>query len=173
MFLRRAQRTQRWQSPGVRRLLAATLGLSLLMLVLQLGVQYRDLAAARFPALLAGLQGLCLPLGCSVGPARLIESLSVESSGLLRVEKSNLYKLQISLCNRAGIPLALPALDLTLTDARGGLIARKVLSAGDLGSTISTLEPGRELVLSALLQTGPGLEGIEPVSGYSVEIFYP
>ncbi len=168
-FMRQAERAQRWRRPRVRAALGGLAVLGLLALAAQALLQYRDLAAARFPATRPALELACSALGCSVGPARAINSLAVESSGLVRVEKSSIYKLQVSLRNRAGIDVALPSLDLSLTDVQGRLIARKVLHAAELGAQQATLAAGRELALQATLQA----KAEEPIAGYTIELFYP
>ena len=111
---------------------------------------------------------MCGPLACRVGPVHAIDSLALESSGLVRVEKSNVYKLQLALRNRSDIAVALPALDLSLTDSQGKLLARRVLRAAELGVKQDTLAAGRELALQATLQAAT-----EPVAGYTLELFYP
>ena len=108
-FLRRAERAQRWQRPRVRAGLAAVAVLGLLGLAGQVGYSYRDLVAARYPALAPVLAQACAALGCTIAPPRLIESLSVDSSGLVRVDSSNRYRLSVALRNRAGVEAALPA----------------------------------------------------------------
>ena len=107
--------------------------LGVLGLAGQVAYDYRDLAAARFPQARPALEQACALLGCRVEAARAIDALAVESSGLVRVERSSVYKLSVALRNRAGIEVALPALDLALTDTQGRLIARKVLLAGRPG----------------------------------------
>ena len=170
-FVRRAERVQRWQQPRVRAALAALAVLGVAGLVGQVTYEYRDLAAARFPQARPVLEQACALLGCRIEAAHAIGALAVESSGLVRVEKSSLYKLSVALRNQAGIEVALPALDLALTDTQGRLIARKVLFAADLGAVPSTLGPGRELALLATLQAAPAVT--EPVAGYTIELFYP
>jgi predicted Zn finger-like uncharacterized protein len=167
-FLRQAERAARWRRPRVRAALAATVVLGLLGLVAQVGLAYRDLVAARFPALRPALVAACAPLGCSVGPAHVIDSLVVESSGLVRVEKSSVYRLSVALRNRAALEVALPALELSLTDSQGQLVARRVLATGELGLNQATLAAGRELQLQATLQAATA-----PVAGYTIELFYP
>jgi predicted Zn finger-like uncharacterized protein len=167
-FLRQAERAARWRQPRVRAALAATVVLGVVGLAVQLGLEYRDLVAARFPVLRPVLQAACEPLGCSVGPAHVIDSLVVESSGLVRVEKSSVYRLSVALRNRAALEVALPALELSLTDGQGQLVARRVLSAGELGVNLTTLGAGRELQLQATLQAATA-----PVAGYTIELFYP
>jgi hypothetical protein len=174
-FVRQAERAQRWRQPRVRAAMALAALLGLLALVAQVTHEYRDLAAARFPAARPLLDAACGVMGCKVEAAHAINSLTVESSGLVRVEKSSIYKLQVALRNRAGIDVALPALDLTLTDSQGRLIARKVLRTTDLGVSQATLAAGRELSLQATLQAAAvtNQPPVEPVAGYTIELFYP
>ncbi|MFN9745760.1 MAG: zinc-ribbon and DUF3426 domain-containing protein [Betaproteobacteria bacterium] len=173
-FVRQADRAARWRRPGVRAALAGMALLAATLLAAQVAHTWRDRLAARAPALAPLLEQGCDWLGCEVGPARLLDALSVESSGLLRVERSNLYKLQVSLRNRAEHPVALPALDLSLTDARGQLVARRVLQPADLGASAATIPPGRDLALQATLQSTAAADGSSRViAGYTVEMFYP
>jgi len=141
-------------------------------LVAQVLFEYRDLAAARWPLLRPVLVAFCDVTGCRVEAARSIDGLAVESSGLLRIERSDRYRLSVTLRNRAGIDLALPALDLSLTDGQGKLVARRVLALADIGATQSTLAAGREISLQATLRAAPGGAG-EAVAGYTIELFYP
>lgn len=168
LFVRQAERAARWRRPQVRAALLATGVLATLGLVAQVGVEYRDLAAARFPAARPALEQACAWLGCTVGPAHVIDSLVVDSSGLVRVEKSDVYRLSVALRNRAALEVALPALELSLTDSQGQLVARRVLPMSELGVNQATLGAGRELSLAATLQAATA-----PVAGYTIELFYP
>ncbi len=172
-FVRQAERAARWQQPRVRAALAVVALLALLGLAAQVLYEYRDLAAARYAGLRPPLEQACQALGCRVGDAHAIDALAVESSGLLRVEKSNIYKLTVSLRNRAGIAVALPALDLTLTDAQGQVLARRVLRAAELGVNGATLAAGRELPMQATLQAPFAAASQAGVAGYTIELFYP
>jgi hypothetical protein len=160
----------------VRAALAGASACAVLLLVAQVVFTYRDLAAARWPELRAPLEAGCRLLGCRVGPAQAIESITVESSGLVRVEQTRLYQLTVGLRNRAAIDLAVPALELSLTDAQGRLLTRRVLRAAELGVTQPSLAAGRDLALQATLQTAPqstGADGDAVVVGYTIELFYP
>lgn len=168
LFVRQAERAARWRQPRVRAALMAVGTLAGLGLALQVVLEYRDLAAARFTGLRPALESACAWMGCTVGPAHVIESLVVESSGLVRVEKSDVYKLSVALRNRAALEVALPALELSLTDGQGKLVARRVLPMAELGVTQATLVAGRELALNATLQAATA-----PVAGYTIELFYP
>lgn len=167
-FLRRAESAQRWRQPGVRATLWAVTLLGGLGLAGQIVFTYRDLAAARFTVLRPALEQVCSWLACSVGEAHAIDSLVVESSGLVRVEKSSIYRLSVSLRNRAAIAVAMPAIEIALTDAQGKLLARRVLRATELGAGQPALAAGRDLALQATLQVAT-----DPVAGYTIELFYP
>lgn len=171
-FVVSANRAARWRTPGMRWLLGSGVLLGLLGLAGQISHEYRDLVAARYPAARPWLEQACVALGCRVEAARSIEGLSVESSGLVRVERSSLYKLQVALRNRSGIALAVPALDVTLTDAQGRVISRKVLRLADLGTTQATIPAGQELGVQATLQA-QGEAAAQPFAGYTIELFYP
>jgi predicted Zn finger-like uncharacterized protein len=167
-FVRSAERAQRWRRPRVRAALVATIALAAVGLSAQLAHSWRDLLAARFPGARPALEAACAAWGCRVEAVRAIDKLAVESSGLVRVEKSSVYRLQLALRNRGDIPLAWPAFDLTLSDSTGKPVARRVLRAADLGVNEATLAAGRELALQATLQAAT-----EPVVGYTIELFYP
>jgi predicted Zn finger-like uncharacterized protein len=168
-FLRHAERAARWQRPHVRLALAAAAVLLGLLLAGQAMVHQRDAIAARWPQTTPLLAKLCESAGCVIEPLRRLESLSVESSGLTQLEPSSLYRLQVSLRSRDPMPLMAPALDVTLTDSRGEVVARKVLGRADFGPTTPAyLAANGELTLVAVLDTGE-----RRVTGYSVEIFYP
>jgi len=167
-FLRRAERAARWQHPAVRSTLLLLVLAGVLALLLQATYAFRDRIAAAAPALRPALQMACAQVGCRVGEFRQIDALSVESSGLVRVDGAPLYRLSLVLRNRAALEVAAPSVDLTLTDAQGKLIARRVLTMADLGLPLRTLKPGSELPIQASLGIGE-----RPVSGYTVEIFYP
>jgi predicted Zn finger-like uncharacterized protein len=168
-FLRQAERAARWQRPQVRLALASAAVLSGLLLAAQAVVHDRHAIAARWPGAEPLLASLCEPIGCAIEPLRRLESLNVESSGLTQLDPPSQYRLQITLRSRDAMPLMTPALDVTLTDSRGDVVARKVLARADFGTaTPGQLAAGGELTLVALLDTGD-----RRVTGYSVEIFYP
>jgi hypothetical protein len=91
---------------------------------------------------------------------------------LLRVERSNVYNQSVTLRNRDALAVALPALDLSLTDTQGRLLARRVLRMDELGQTQTALSPGAELVLQATLQTADASPAAG-VAGYTIDLFYP
>ena len=168
-FVQRADRAARWRRPGMR----IALGLLALLLVAGLGVQYahheRDRIAAHWPEARPTLQAWCERIGCRIEPLRRIEDISVESTTLTRAgAPADMFRLGISLRNRSEVALAMPSIDLTLTDASGELLARRALAPQDFRVATTTLAPGGESALQLLLSAGS-----PRVAGYTVEIFYP
>lgn len=168
-FLRRAASTARWQQPGVRIPLAIAAVLLGLLLAAQTALWDRDALATRWPQTAPLLMAACEAVGCRIEPLRHLDGLAVESSGLTQLENASQYRLQIALRNRDVWPLMTPALDVTLTDNRGEVVARKVLRPSDFGSAApATVAAGAELTLQAVFDAGD-----RRISGYSIEIFYP
>jgi predicted Zn finger-like uncharacterized protein len=168
-FLRRADSAARWQRPGIRWALALAATVLALLLAMQVVVLQRDTIATRWPQATPLLVLLCEPLACSIDPLRRLDGLIVESSGLTQLDNPSLYRLQVLLRNRDTAALAAPALDLTLTDSRGEVLARRVIGTNEIGDTVPAAVPaGSELSLQAVLDAGD-----RRITGYSVEIFYP
>ncbi|HET9976861.1 MAG TPA: zinc-ribbon and DUF3426 domain-containing protein [Burkholderiaceae bacterium] len=168
-FLRAAERAAQWQRPRVRAALAVAAALAAIVLATQVLVHHRDDLAAQHPGLAGPLAALCELLGCTVGPPRHIEALAVDASGLARIEGGSLHKLQITLRNRHPTPVLAPAIELSLTDARSELLARRVLVARDFGAALpERVAAGAELQLAVVLDLGE-----LRVAGYTVELFYP
>lgn len=167
-FLRQADRAARWRQPAMRAGLWAGVAVLGLAALLQMALLWRDSLAAHLPGTAPALQAACRLAGCSVQPLRRIQQLSVESSGLNRLEGSSLYRLQLVLRNRAATAVMMPALDLALTDPQGQLVARRVLPVTELGVSQTALQAGQELPIKVLVSTGD-----RRVEGYTLELFYP
>ncbi len=167
-FLRQAERAALWRHPALRTGLWVGVALLALTALLQMALLWRDNLAAHLPRSTPALQALCRVAGCSVLPLRHIQQLSVTSSGLNRLEGSSLYRLQLVLHNRADTAVMMPALDLTLTDPQGKLVARRVLPVAELGLPQAALQAGQELPIKVLVSTGE-----RRVEGYTLELFYP
>lgn len=167
-FLRAAEQAALWRRPAVRTALgAAVVGLGL-ALAAQAAVLWRDTLAAHLPASAPALHALCRLAGCQVQPLRRLDALAVASSGLSRLDGSTLYRLQLVLHNRADTAVLMPALDLSVHDAQGKLVSRRVLQMADLGAPQATLAAGQELPIKVLMSAGE-----QRIDGYTVELFYP
>ncbi len=167
-FIQIARRQELWKSLPMR----LTLGASSLVLVCSLGTQmafhFRDNVAATWPHTRALLEQACQWRHCQLGLPHAINDITLESSALSPFDGSDAYRLSVVLRNRQKITLATPYIDLTLSDAQGQVISRRALSPADFGANTSGLAPAIETPLQLLLSTQN-----RPVSGYTVEIFYP
>ena len=167
-FVRRAETRARWRRPGVRAALGLSAASLLVLLVLQIGHHFRNEAAARWPPLEPVLASWCSVAACTIEAPRRIDEISVENSALAKVAGADAFRLGVTLRSRSPRPLAMPWIDLSLTDAAGRLVARRALAAEQLEPSARVLQPGVEVALHAFLEARDAR-----VTGYTVEIFYP
>lgn len=153
------------------------LSLSLLMLVgvlVQAGVVFRTEVLVNVPQAKPVYQQVCRWLSCEIGLPRLADQLNIDASDLQLVDqrKPNIVKLTALVRNRARVPVEYPAFELTLTNAREQVVARRVFMPGEyLADGIQQEEglPGRqELAVNLYLDTGP-----LRAAGYRIYLFYP
>lgn len=168
-FVREAERRSRWEGSGTRKAMALAVTLLAVLLVGQVLHQQRDEVAVRWPAAHPVLQAWCAWTGCELRAPRRIEDLAVESTSLTRGgSAADTFRFSVVLRNRAGLPVALPWLELSLTDTNGELVARRALSPKELRANTLAVAGGTEVNLSALLSAGT-----TRITGYTVELFYP
>ena len=166
-FLRRAERKARWRSGPARLALGAASALGILLLLLQAGHQFRDTVAARWPGTRPVLAGWCRLAECTIEAPRRIDEVMVDSTALTRAIGLDAFVLSVTLKSRSALPLAMPSIDLSLTDGNGRLVARRALAPSDFGAA-NIIQPGSEAALQLMLNAGSAR-----VSGYTVEVFYP
>jgi predicted Zn finger-like uncharacterized protein len=165
-FLRRAERRAHWRSPAVRATLIAVSGGLGALLALQGANHFRDDLAARWPGLKPALVAWCGIAACRLQAPRRIDDLTIENTALAQAG-GDAFRLAVTLRNHASLPVALPAVELSLTDASGVLVARRALQARDFKAP-DVLPPNGEAALQAPIAT----RNLR-VSGYTVGIFYP
>ncbi len=167
-FLRKAERQAQWARP---RTVAGLAVLGLLLtctLALQAALHQRDLVATLLPQTRPALQALCDAAGCRIEPLRRIDDIMIESSSLTSASAGDAVQLVVVLRNRGVFTLAMPSIELTLTDAGGQMLVRRALSPADFGVADATLPAASEAPLQLQLTTGS-----RRASGYTVEPFYP
>lgn len=170
-FLRQARRDARWRHPAIRALLLVVLLALTALLVLQVAVQERDRIAAAQPALRPSLAQLCGAVGCRVAPPRQIEAIAIDSSSFNKV-RPDAYRLQVTLKNQARTPVAMPALELTLTDSDEQPVVRRVLVPGDFAAGRAAIGPASDW--SGSIGIGVADNALAGrISGYRVLAFYP
>ncbi len=169
-FVREARQRAFWQSPAVRvglSLLALVLGL---LLAAQWALHERDRLAAWRPDLRPMLERACEPLGCTVAPVRNIDAIVIDSSALVR-RLGNFHSFDLVLKNTAEVPLALPALELSLTDTRDQVISRRVFLPEEWPDAPEVLPALGSLTVSFRLSLAVG--EATPMAGYRALVFYP
>lgn len=168
-FVRDARRKAWWQKPVVRVAMGASVVVLPVALVLQVALHERNALAAWQPSLRPALEFMCTALQCKLGPRQQIAAMVVSGSTFAKGERERAYQLSLSIQNRAGTPVGMPAVELTLTDAQDQAIARKVIQAKELGAP-PELKAGAEWSGTVPVTT----EGLNlQVSGYRVLLFYP
>ena len=169
-FVRQARRRAFWRSPAVRaQLMLAVLLLSAL-LAAQWALQERDRLAARYPQIQPLLANLCEPLGCTLGAVRDLQAVLIDSATLTR-RLGNVYSFDLVLKNTSAMALAVPALELSLTDIADAVISRRVFLPEQLPGVPPLLPPQGTVSVNLRLSLAVGSE--LPMVGYRALVFYP
>lgn len=170
-FVRQARRKAFWRRPLVRATLGLAASLLLVALALQMAVQERDRLAAAQPALKPLLQQLCAPLQCTVGPPRQIEAVVIDGSTFSKL-RGDAYRLNFTLRNQAASDIAMPAIELTLTDGQDQPVVRRVITPAEMGAPPSgTLAAGADWIGNFAMSVAGN--GTGRIAGYRVLAFYP
>jgi predicted Zn finger-like uncharacterized protein len=184
-FVREARRDAFWRKPAVRVALGLAASVLLAALLLQVALFQRHTLAVSQPWLRPALYTLCASLHCEIRPPQQIESVVIESSTFNKLA-ADAYRLKVVIRNAGAIPLALPSLELTLTDTQDQAQLRRVLTPAELGATGPTLAAGAEfsgVLAIRILDTPPDASASQPsparpsaplrIAGYRVLAFYP
>jgi predicted Zn finger-like uncharacterized protein len=169
-FVRQARQRAFWRSPGVRGLLAVVVLLLSALLAVQWALLERDRLAARYPDLQPLLASLCEPLGCTIGAVRDLQAVVIDSATLTR-RLGDFYAFDLVLKNTSAMALAVPALELSLTDTANTVISRRVYLPGELPGVPPLLPPQATVSVSLRLSLAVGNE--LPMAGYRALVFYP
>lgn len=155
----------------------------LLVLLAQVMYRQRDAVAARHPALRPALAGLCNIAGCTIGPLRRPGDITIEGATFTHAQDDDRYRLAFALRNQADVPLAMPAIELSLLDAQERAVVRRVLMPADLGVAQTTLPALAEQAVAvsfalddrdrAGAEAAAGDDPLPRVAGYAMVAFYP
>lgn len=170
-FVREAQRKAFWRRPGVRVMLVLLGVVLLVLLAAQVAVQERDRLAALRPGLRPLLQTLCQPFDCDVGPMKRIEAVSIDSSAFNKL-RPDLYRLNFTLKNQGRLDVAMPALQLTLTDVQDQPVVQRVLGPRELGASSEVIAGDAEWSGSIILTVNAN-GSTARIAGYRLWAFYP
>lgn len=166
-FVRAARRAAFWQRKGVRTGLAALGGLLAFTLLVQIALHGHDrLAASPLRPLVSAT---CAVFGCAAGPRQDIAAVAIDASAFNKAARSDAYQLSLTLKNHASTAVAMPAVELTLTDAQEQPVLRRVLTPAELFAPAELPPQGEWSGSVAVALTGPALR----LAGYRVLAFYP
>jgi predicted Zn finger-like uncharacterized protein len=156
-------------------MMAAALVLLCVALLGQAVYQERDRIAARQPSLQPALASMCRWLGCAISPLRRIDDIKVDGASFARKngEGGEGYSFSFTLRNMAGLPLAMPAVELSLLDSQERPIVRRVLMPAEFGAPAVLPARSERSASLSLGLTGPEAASFPPVIGFRVETFYP
>lgn len=146
-----------------------SLGL-LLGFAVQLAVHERDRIVAMKPELRPWIEQLCQPIGCEIHVLKQIQVVQIDSSALIDL-KNGAYRFEVTLVNTAAYPVALPAVELAITNGDGQTVASKVVLPNDWPESPVQLPPRTEQALQIHMTLDKPQEW--PMSGYRALVFYP
>jgi hypothetical protein len=140
-------------------------------LLVQVSVHERDRIVATEPFARQFLEPICDVMNCQIEPLRQIEAIAIDSSAFTKV-RPDVYRLSFALKNSAQTPIAIPAVELTLTDIQDQAVVRKVFTAAEFNKQVLMMEPGAELLATVPVSIKHS-PGVERISGYRLLSFYP
>lgn len=170
-FLRDSEKPSIWRRPAVRWSLALVLLALLTLLIVQVVRMERNRIAAVEPATRPMLQALCELTDCVLAPLRQIESVVIDSSSFSRVRGDD-YRLGFALRNTAPIAIAMPSIELSLTDPQDQAVIRRVILPAEFASGALTLAKSSVWSGSLALSVRPGTQ-TDRIAGYRLLAFYP
>lgn len=173
-FLRR-QREAAQKSRAARIFFGAGCALLVPCLAIEAALLLRASVLVHFPQLRPALAALCAPLSCSVQWPMRPEMLAVISSDLEAQPGTPALEFDAVVRNRAAFPMALPSMELTITDSLNRPVARRIFSPADyLGDSAPAdvdsrnMAPGEDLSIHLLFE----LRGVS-AAGFVAYPFYP
>lgn len=146
--------------------LSGVLGLGL---ALQSVLWHRNILVAQEPALEGLIEGLCAPFGCEWHWPQTLDAVQIENSSFTE-NADGTYRLQLRLKNTQHHAVAMPLLELTLTDERDEVVLRRVFQPSELGlkDHLAALRDARSTLNFDLD------DNLKPrVVGFRALIFYP
>jgi len=189
-FVRDARRDAFWRRPLMRVALTSAAFVLLAVLLLQIAMFQRSTFAVTQPWASPGLQALCGFLSCEISPPQQIESVIIDSSSFNKLA-NDAYRLKVVIRNTGTIPLAMPSLELTLTDTQDHALIRRVMTPAELGARAGTLAAGAEFsgeltltlqnpeaaanasAASSASASSPNAASVLRIAGYRILAFYP
>jgi len=144
-----------------------------LLLVLQVLRHERDTIVARQPSWRPVLEAICGATGCELSALRQIGAITIDGAAFAREKSGDGYRLSFTLRNAVAMPLAMPAVELSLLDTQERPVVRRVLMPSDFGAPPVLAAKAERTASLPLALTGLDSAALQPVAGYRVVAFYP
>ena len=145
------------------------------LLLIQLAVIFRTEITTRWPQARPVLVELCGVFGCNVGWPTRAELLAVVGTELQAIPGTDVLELTAVVRNRASFKVALPAIEVTLTDTTNRTLARKVFAPVDYlasaGEPSSRIDDGLGAGSDYTIKVAFEARGVNAV-GFVVYPFY-
>ena len=170
-FLRAPEVRQNTGQKGKRLLWVGVSFLLLLGLLVQVVYRERDQLAAMHPDLKPALQTFCDVLDCRVSPFQHIDAFALDSATFHQLDQET-YQLHWVVKNKSRLALALPAIELTLTDLADQPVIRRVFTPTELGAKADTVPASGDWSATTYLRV-KAEAAWPPALGYRLLVFYP
>lgn len=178
-FVRVAKNKAFWLKKNVITSLRAACVALAGLLFFQVVFSQRNHLAAANPAIKTSFESLCQAIGCKIEPFKNIDAFKIDSSSFQKAQitagepaSAQVFALKLTLKNSSDMPVAMPAVELTLTEAGDKPVLRRVLLAKDFGFNSTALAANGDWTgeMKLAVTSNPDMP---PVSGYRVFLFYP
>ena len=169
-FMKTAMEKAYWHRTSVRVTLYALIALLLLALSAQWIYRHKNELASDYPDLRPILAAACSVLQCEIEVPRKLSEVVIDSSSFVRGQ-ANRFDFQLMLRNRANAEVAMPTLELTLTDIDNQVIARRIIPPNEWPGQPTSL--GAQAVWPLRLELLLDMPPSQIVTGYQAELFYP
>lgn len=146
---------------------------ALLLLVGQIVYQERGAIVARQPSWRPAFASACKVLGCQLSALQRIADITIDGASFAREKGSEGYQLSFTLRNRADLPLAMPAVELSLIDLQERTVVRRVLRPADYGAPAVLAAHSERTTLLPMALAGGDAAALPRVAGFHLDAFYP
>lgn len=178
-FVRTAKNKAFWQQKSVVTTLRAACVGFIGLLSFQLVFNQRNHLAASYPTMKPTFESMCLKVGCTIAPYKNIDALKIDSSSFQKSQRNSIdalqdenFVLKLSVKNNSELAIAMPAVELTLTDTNDKAVLRRVITSNELGFSSDTLAANSDWSSSLNVAVKPSSTQVS-FSGYRVLLFYP
>lgn len=112
--------------------------------------QERQALVQRAPYLLGAIEKLCQISACEVQAPRLLQAILIEGAVLEEAGPAQ-HKVRLILRNRGSVAVAMPALDVKLTDPRGDVLVHHTVLPAQFAPGITRLSPDAQQSVSFMV----------------------